>query len=231
MKPLVADSRARLVTTCLPSDPSGVVIVMHGGGSRDGQTMVSRTQPSVLRMVPVARRIARAGRGRLAVFRLLNSARGWDMAHTPVDDARWALGQIRLRIAAPLPTALVGHSLGARAALLAASEPEVRSVVALAPYVYGADGAQDLTGRSILFVHGMRDRVASPSDSAGVARCLGRTAEVGYVRVADGTHALLRHRRLVDGYAAQHCVATLVGDRVTGPVARGVRGRLGGWAK
>jgi hypothetical protein len=44
-------------------------------------------------MVPVARRVARDGG--LAVYRLLNSRRGWDATHTPVQDVRWALEQIR----------------------------------------------------------------------------------------------------------------------------------------
>src|SRR4051812_42709123 len=101
--------------------------------------MVSPTQLSVLRMIPIARRIARAGRGRLAVFRLLNSHRGWDATHTPVHDARWALDRVAEELGAHLPTCLVGHSLGGRAALLAAARPDVRSVVALAPWVYPTD--------------------------------------------------------------------------------------------
>ncbi len=100
--------------------------------------MVSPTQLSVLRMIPVAHRIARAGAGRLAVFRLLNSYRGWDASHTPLDDVAWALGQVRERFG-HLPACLVGHSLGGRAALLAGGAEEVRSVVALNPWVYPTD--------------------------------------------------------------------------------------------
>ena len=72
--------------------------------------------------------IARAAEGRLAVLRLLNSKRGWDTHHTPVDDAIWALDEARSRLGG-LPVALVGHSLGGRAALLAGSTPGVRAVV------------------------------------------------------------------------------------------------------
>jgi len=74
---------ARLVPVRTPRDPEGVVIVLHGGASRGDRMMVSPAQLSVLRMVPVARRIARAGRSRLAVHRLLNSHRGWDSQTTP----------------------------------------------------------------------------------------------------------------------------------------------------
>ena len=111
-------SSAKLVATRSPANPTAAVVVLHGGGARRGQMAVSPTQLSVLRMVPIAQRIARAGRGDLAVFRLLNSTRGWDTRHTPVDDARWALGEIAQRYG-DLPTSLVGHSLGGRAALLA----------------------------------------------------------------------------------------------------------------
>src|SRR6478735_5171734 len=115
--------QSRLIDVALPERPEGVVLVMHGGAARRGRVMVSPAQLSVLRMVPIARRVARAGRDRLAVFRLLNSSRGWDTRHTPVQDARWALGRIAERFGRTLPTSLVGHSLGGRAALLAAPQP------------------------------------------------------------------------------------------------------------
>ena len=104
------------------------------------------TQLSVLRMVPIARRIARAGGDRLAVYRLLNSRRGWDAHHTPVRDAQWALDRIADRLGA-LPVCLVGHSLGGRVSLLAAAR--ARGVVALAPWVYPTDVAPDLNGQRI----------------------------------------------------------------------------------
>src|SRR6478735_4757255 len=105
----------KLIDVRVPKQPTGVVLVLHGGAARRESAMVSPTQLSVLRMIPIARRLAHAGRGRLAVFRLLNSRRGWDAHHTPVHDARWALEEIAGRLGHRLPTALVGHSLGGRA--------------------------------------------------------------------------------------------------------------------
>lgn len=64
--------------------------------------------------------IARAGRGRLAVFRLLNSIRGRDTRRTPLDDVAWALAELGERRGDELPVCLVGHSLGGRAAILSA---------------------------------------------------------------------------------------------------------------
>ena len=140
----------RLIDVTVPSDPDGAVLVLHGGARRGDSMMVSPTQLSVLRMVPIARRIARAGMDRLAVYRLLNSSRGWDTRHTPAQDARWALARIAERHGAALPTCLVGHSLGGRAALLSVTRPAVRGAVALAPWVYPDDVPAGLAGQRIL---------------------------------------------------------------------------------
>ena len=215
---------ARLIDTSVPVDPVGAVLVLHGGGSRRGSMMVSPTQLSVLRMIPIAERIRYAAKNRLAVFRLLNSVRGWDAQHTPVDDVIWALAQLRERFGNALPTSLVGHSLGGRAALLAASQPGVRSAVALAPWVYPTDGDAGAPGRRILIVHGTRDRIARPANSEAVARALSRTADVGYVRVEGGKHAMLRHHEDFDGLATQFVLGTLLDEPQSGPVARVLAG-------
>lgn len=208
---------ARLISTRAPRKPEGLVLVLHGGASRRDSPAVSPTQLSVLRMVPIARRLARAGRGRLAVVRLLNSARGWDTRHTPVADVRWALDQLRSEYAG-LPTCLVGHSLGGRAALLAGDQPEVSSVVALNPWVHTTDRV-DLTGRPVLVVHGTQDRVADPRRSAAMTEVLARTTAAGHLRVTGGQHSMLRHRSVFEDAAADFTRATLLGADVTGPVA------------
>ncbi len=181
--------------------------------------MVSPTQLSVVRMIPVARRVARAGRRRLAVYRLLNSTRGWDTRHTPVDDAHWALDRLRDRWGSPLPVGLVGHSLGGRAAILGADRPEVRSVVAMNPWVQPSDGSIDLSGRSVLVVHGTNDRIALPSRSWAVAQRLAATAAVSYVRVAGGKHAMLRRHGTFDRLAADFAAASLLPDHPAGRAA------------
>jgi pimeloyl-ACP methyl ester carboxylesterase len=221
--------QARLIPTRVPKAPEAVVLVLHGGASRrqaggsSDNMAVSPTQLSVLRMIPIAKRIAREGRGRLAVFRLLNSVRGWDTQHTPVDDARWALEQVRERFG-ERPVALVGHSLGGRAALLAAAEPDVKTVVALAPWVYSTDTVPRLTGRRILIVHGSADRIASPERSAAVARTLEKTTDVTYVTVTDGKHAMLRRRDLFDGLAADFVTGTLLHRKHSGVAGRVLAG-------
>jgi alpha-beta hydrolase superfamily lysophospholipase len=199
----------RLIDTRIPERPRGVVLVLHGGAHRAGRPMVSPTQLSVLRMIPVAGRIARAGRGRLAVLRLLNSARGWDADRTPVADVQWALARVRDRFGDGLPSALVGHSLGGRAALLAGGEAGVRGVVALNPWVYASDIA-NLTGRRVLIVHGTEDRIADPGRSASLARRLGRHTDVEYVEVPGARHAMLRHGAVFERAAADFVTSTLL---------------------
>lgn len=217
---------ARLVATHVPRDPAGQVVVLHGGAARHHGMRVSPAQLSVLRMVPVAARVSQAGRGQLAVFRLLNSVRGWDTHHTPVQDVAWAVEQLRERHGEALPTCLVGHSLGGRAAIESGDLPEVRSVVALAPWVYPSDGRGDLTGTRVMVVHGTEDHVASPTRALAVARNLQRTAQVGFISVEGGRHAMLRHHRSFDGYAATFAAATLLDRPATGPVGEVLDGRF-----
>lgn len=211
---------ARLVPVRTPREPDGVVVVLHGGASRGDQVRVSPTQLSVLRMVPVAHRIARAGRSRLAVHRLLNSHRGWDSTTTPVMDVRWALDLIAEQHG-DVPVALVGHSLGGRAALLAGDHPQVEAVVALNPWVLPTDRA-DLAGRRVLVVHGTDDRIADPTRSADLARRLPASTSVGYVSVAGAKHAMLRQGRTFESLAADFVTATLLGDEPRTPAVTAV---------
>jgi alpha-beta hydrolase superfamily lysophospholipase len=201
----------RLIPVAVPDDPEGLVVVLHGGAKRGETLMVSPAQLSVLRMIPIARRIARAGRHRLAVFRLLNARRGWDTAHTPVDDTRWALQQLFGRFSRSLPCCLVGHSLGGRAALLAAGEPEVHSAVALAPWVQPSDRPEGVRGKPILIIHGSWDRVADPAKAAELARRLQDRdgAQVDFRLIRGATHAMLARHDSFSAPAAQFAVATL----------------------
>jgi predicted esterase len=213
------DPTARLIPVSVPARPAGLVLVLHGGSAGRDHKPVSAGQLSVLRMIPIARQLSRAGKGQLAVFRLLNSHRGWDRGQSPVRDVAWARQQAGRQFNRELATCLVGHSLGGRAALLAASQPGVVSVVALAPWLYATDNA-DLAGRQVLIVHGSRDRIADPEKSAAVARNLASTADgLDYVVVRGGQHALLRRGRRITALAADFVVATVLGPEVGDPVA------------
>jgi pimeloyl-ACP methyl ester carboxylesterase len=215
---------SRLVEIAGPTDAEAVVLVLHGGASRRDMMLVSPTQLSVLRMIPTAQRIAREGRGRLAVLRLLNSYRGWDSQHTPLDDVRWAIEEV-VRRYDDRPIGLVGHSMGGRAALLSAALPSVASVVALNPWLYPAERAVP-TRSPVLVVHGLRDRIAPASRSAAYVQRLGRRSHAAYVAVAEGKHAMLRHGGVFDRYAAEFVAATLLPGMpdVSGPVGQVLAG-------
>ena len=203
---------ARLIDVAVPPDPAGVVVVLHGGASRQRESRVSPTQLSVLRVIPLASQIARAAAQRLVVLRLLNSRRGWDTEHTPTADVAWALQQVATRFGEELPVCLVGHSLGGRAALLSAERSQVKGVVALAPWVY--PGVHDTP---IVIIHGENDRIASPERSRQVARRLARRTPVAYVSVRRGTHAMLGRRSAFDGLAG-NCAVWMLLEVTTGEV-------------
>jgi pimeloyl-ACP methyl ester carboxylesterase len=218
------EASPRLVPVHEPASAEGAVLVLHGGASRGDGVRVSPNQLSVIRMIATARACARAARGRLAVYRLLNTFRGWDTTHTPVADCDWAIEQLGARYPSA-PVGLVGHSLGGRAALVAGDNPAVRSVAVLNPWLYPADDP-DLAGRSVLFVHGGEDRIASIAKAETVARRLTRQTSVGFIRIPDGKHAMLRHGSAYDGYAASFTAAVLLSDPTlaSGPVARVLAG-------
>ena len=220
----LVEASPRLVPVHEPASAEGAVLVLHGGASRGDGVRVSPAQLSVVRMVATARACARAARGRLAVYRLLNTFRGWDATHTPVADCDWAIEKVADRYPSA-PVGLVGHSLGGRAALVAGDSAAVRSVAVLNPWLYPADDPE-LSGRSVLFVHGGHDRIASIATSEAVARRLTRRTSVGFIRIPDGKHAMLRHGSAFDGYAASFTAAVLLGDPTlaSGPVARVLSG-------
>lgn len=199
----------RLCPVAVAPGPRGVVLVLHGGASRRENMRVSPAQLSVLRMIPIARRIARAGRGELAVFRLLNSRRGWETKHTPVNDVLWALQQIPKILRRVLPVCLVGHSLGGRAALLAAGARTVAGAVALAPWILPRDDPRGVEGKPLLIVHGSEDRVASPARAAALAARLSARTQVSFVLVDGARHAMLRHHGEFSRRAAAFATDTL----------------------
>jgi dienelactone hydrolase len=171
-------------------------------------------------MVPVGRRIARQ-RG-LAVFRLLNSRRGWDAHDTPVADVRWALGEVRERYG-EVPVVLVGHSLGGRAALRSSAERGVVGAVMLNAYLMPGDEVVETRAR-LLFVHGTDDRVASFAKAEAAAARLARRTGVGFITVGGGQHAMLRHARRFEGAAAGFAASVLLDQVVGGPVGRALGG-------
>ncbi len=171
----------------------GVALVLHGGQAHSYET-VSRTRLSPLRMIPFARTLhGHGGPHGLAVWTLRYRYRGWNGADmSPVHDARWALENIA-REHPGVPVYILGHSMGGLTALCVADDPQVHSVVALAPWLNAETPVERVAGRRVLIVHGTADRWTSPANSLDYARRAGGVADaVDYVALTNAGHFMLR---------------------------------------
>jgi len=195
------------------ADPAGaraVALVLHGGRSTS-MSPVRAGQLAVLRMKPFANSLVRAGDGHgLAVARLRFTVRGWNGGQqSPVHDVRWALDELAGRYPG-VPVALVGHSMGGRAAMYAAGHEHVRAVVGLAPWMEAGDPSAQLAGRRVLIAHGDGDRMTSAAASAAYAREAARVAEsVSHVSIRNERHAMLRRARLWHEIATGYVLAVM----------------------
>lgn len=190
-----------------------VVLVLHGGAER-GAGSVPPWKLAYLRMVPIARALHRAGRREGVEVRLLRNRRyGWNApAEHPVEDARWALERIHADHPG-LPVVLVGHSMGARVALRVADDPAVRGVCALAPWTPRGEPVEAVAGRSVLVVHGTRDRMTSPAESHAYAeRAAHVAARVARFEIANEGHAMLRRARVWTRLTVAFTLDLLAGD-------------------
>jgi alpha-beta hydrolase superfamily lysophospholipase len=191
-------------TSTAARPPAGTVLVLHGGQSVS-TTPTSPVQLSVLRMVPVARAVRRAvGPAGIGVRRPRFGVRGWNGPYaSPVGDLSNWLDAITG------PVVLIGHSMGARAALRAAGHPRVVAVAGLAPWLPPGEPVAQLAGRAVLLAHGDRDTVTSPAETWAFADLARAVTEVTTVSVAGGEHAMLRHARRWHRLAADFAAAAL----------------------
>lgn len=184
-------------------------MVLHGGQSVSTEPTTA-AQPAVLRMVPVAGAVRRAVRGGgVLVLRPRFRVRGWNGPQAcPVHDLTELLAGISGRLG-PVPVVLIGHSMGARAALRAAGHPLVTAVAGLASWLPPEEPVGQLAGRRVLLAHGSADHVVSPAGTwayAGRARSVGPVATI---EVRAGDHALLRQARRWHRIAAEFSVLSL----------------------
>ncbi|MEH0424522.1 alpha/beta fold hydrolase [Streptomyces sp. B21-083] len=186
-----------------PSAPGAAVVVLHGG--QEASDRRSRPwQLAALRMDPFVRALTAALPGQdVLVAQVRYRLRGWNGSRAdPVSDTRRALDELA-ELAGPVPTVLLGHSMGGRAALRAAGHPQVRGVVALAPWWPPGEPVEQLAGRHLIALHGERDRVTSPAESADCVRRARATAvSAGMAFVGGGDHPMLRRHHFWHGTAA-----------------------------
>jgi hypothetical protein len=188
---------------------TGVIVVAHGGKSVSSEPTTA-VQPAVLRMVPLARAIRRALRGSGAVvFRPRFQLRGWNGEQAlPVRDLNRILDDIGRRFG-PVPVVLVGHSMGARAAMRVAGHPVVSAVAGLAPWLPPGEPVRQLAGRRVLLVHGSADGITRPEDTWAYAERARSVAEVMAVEIRNGDHAMLRRAGLWHSVAAEFVCSVL----------------------
>ena len=144
--------------------PRAAVLVLHGGKA-ESREPVGAGQLTVRRMHPFARDLAALGDD-LAVARLRYRVRGWN--HTGDDvlaDVAFALAALDARFGG-VPTVLLGHSMGGRAALRSAAG--IRPSAAWLPSRPGSPApnpVEQLAGRDLVVLHGTRDLTTSPRAS------------------------------------------------------------------
>ncbi|SHL79340.1 alpha/beta fold hydrolase [Actinacidiphila paucisporea] len=172
----------------------GAVLLLHGG-AENGLRRPSWLNPASWRMRPFATAVGRGGGLTVAEARYRH--RGWNGERADAArDAAEALAALRERTGG-LPTVLVGHSMGARAALRIAAEPGVAGVVALAAWCPPEDPVEQLAGARLVFVHAAADRITSPRESLLTAvRARAAGAQVCRFVVPGGDHAMLRQAGL-----------------------------------
>ncbi|EWT01427.1 alpha/beta hydrolase [Intrasporangium oryzae NRRL B-24470] len=180
---------ASLTWDAQPARAGVVVLVLHGGAI-EGREPNHPWSHNVARLVPFGLALKRVP-GPIAVARLRFRYRGWNGdEQSPVVDTRWALAQLRARYP-DAPIALVGHSMGGRAAMYAADEPGVRLVLGLAPWIEEGDPRPE-NGQRTVIIHGDRDVICPLWASRRTVEALhagGHTASL--VRVARSDHAML----------------------------------------
>jgi alpha-beta hydrolase superfamily lysophospholipase len=180
-----------------------VVVVAHGGQSSSTDP-TNPLQPAVLRMIPVAAAVRHALRGSGAVvLRPRFRFRGWNGAlASPVGDLNETLDGIAAAYGA-VPVVLIGHSMGARAAIRAAGHPAVSAVAGLAPWLPLGEPAAQLAGRRVLLAHGTADTITSPAETWAFVRRAREFTTVTAIEVRDGDHPMLRRARLWHAIAAE----------------------------
>jgi pimeloyl-ACP methyl ester carboxylesterase len=192
-----------------PPRVTGVVLVAHGGQETSTEP-TGPLQPAVLRMIPIAAAIRSALRGSdVVVSRPRFRVRGWNGAQaSPVGDLTEELDAMAA-VHGRVPVVLVGHSMGARAAIRAGGHPAVSAVAGLAPWLPVGEPVDQLAGRWLLVVHGTADSVTSPAETWAYAERARTVAQVAAIEVKDGDHPMLRRARLWHAIAAEFARAAL----------------------
>jgi predicted esterase len=160
--------------------PSGLILMLHGGQASSLAPVDDRSaswRRSSWMMGHIRERASRAG---VSIWLLRYQHRGWNAQDgadpSPVVDVRWALDEVRRELHT-LPVVLLGHSMGARAAVSVAGDPNVAGVVALAPWLPADEPVEGLAGKHLAAAHGRLDRITSYGETETFVRRAGAVAD------------------------------------------------------
>jgi dienelactone hydrolase len=179
------------------------VLVLHGGREH-GLMPTSPRQLSYLRMFDMYWGLRRASTD-VAVYLLRFRVRGWNADQPvpdPVRDARYALDEIASRDPGA-SIAILGYSMGGRAAFAVADHPAVVGVCGLAPWLPAGEPLPDSLDRaSFVIAHGTSDRTTSPPLSLEFAQRLRAAGgRVARFEIPGARHAMLDRPRLWQRFA------------------------------
>ncbi|WP_141208775.1 alpha/beta hydrolase [Streptomyces griseorubiginosus] len=170
----------------------GVALLVLPDGPEMSQRGARPWHVNVLRMRPVLRAVSCVVSLEEALLGHVHyRSRGWN-AGAVVDDVLRALNDLD-RLPGRMRTVLVGHGMGARAALQAAVHPQVHGVVGLAPWLPDHEPVVQLAGRGVFLAQHATSAmgVARAREYTQRARTAGARADVQLVRGGDAW--MLRH--------------------------------------
>lgn len=192
-----------ITDTWIPPQPRAITLVLHGGAEHGTDPLDHRSLPWRRGRLLGRHLAARLNHDGIGVALLRYRVKGWNAgvaeAPAPVIDARWALDE--LTRTHDLPIAIVGHSMGARTGVSVADHPQVRGVVALAPWLPVDDPVAPITGKMLRAAHGRHDRITSPRATRAYVERAASVADAEFTDMGGIGHYMFRRMALWDAVA------------------------------